>query len=63
MAKPEQNCAFTLRLGDNADAKLKKLAKAHGRSKTWMVEALILAADDSPERLARIEARRSMLED
>lgn len=57
MGNEEKVPAFTLRLGKEGSDKLAKLAKAHGRSKTWMVEALIAEFDDSPERMKRIEER------
>lgn len=42
MQKPDKNSPFTLRLSDEADAKLKELAKKQRRSKTGVIEVLIL---------------------
>lgn len=44
MKEGEKVSAFTLRLSSEADAKLKELAKAQRRSKTAVIEVLILQA-------------------
>lgn len=44
MAKQEKPAAFTLRLSEEVNAKLEQLAKDQRRSKTAVIEVLIMAA-------------------
>lgn len=44
MEQQKKQAAFTLRLSAEADAKLAKLAKGQRRSKTTMIEVLIMDA-------------------